>query len=67
MHELGRSLKGDEVEIFVVAVGDDVKINQFKQMASGNGAVYNPMGFNDLRTLPREVALRSCKGKSYIN
>ena len=62
LREHAKSLKDDQVELLVVAVGDDVRVDEFKAITSGEKTVYNPKTFDDLRTLYREVALRSCKG-----
>lgn len=64
IRQLAQTLKDDKVEILVVAVGDDVRLNEFKVISSGEKTVFNPKRFTDLRTLPREVAVRSCKGAS---
>lgn len=62
LQELAKSLKDGQVEILIVAIGDDVRMDEFKAISSGEKTVFNPKQFSDLRTLYREVAIRSCKG-----
>ena len=63
LRELAKNLKDDQVEILVVAIGDDVRVDEFKALSSGENTVFNPRGFNQLEHLYKKVALRSCKGE----
>ena len=63
LRNLAKTLKAKQVELLVVAIGNNVKLDEFKEIASGEKTVYNPKRFNDLQTLYKEVAFRSCKGK----
>ncbi|XP_028390676.1 collagen alpha-2(I) chain-like [Dendronephthya gigantea] len=64
LQELAKSLKDGQVEILVVAIGNDVRMDEFKAISSGENTLFNPKQFSDLRTLYKNVALRSCKACS---
>jgi predicted glycosyltransferase len=63
LQEISNSLKANQVELLVVAIGGAVRVDEFKGISSGEKTVYNPKRFSDLRTLYKQVAVRLCKGK----
>ena len=55
-------LKGNGVQLFIVAVGRRLNLPNLQKIASGEKKVFYYQNFDTLKTVTQDIAVRSCKG-----
>ena len=58
-----KRIKDKGVEVFALGVGDGVKVDQLRQIASSNGNVFTSRGFEELVNVVKPIVETSCPSK----